>query len=146
LQGLYEIQIRDSCGKKQPTGSDCGGVYPRAELVPHYHTTDQGAPPRTNAARPAGQWQTLDIRFQAPRFDTEGKKTANARFLEVVLNGQVIHRDVELKWPTGHAWRLEPEVPQGPLFLQGDHGPIAYRNVRVRIPERHAIPPNTSLR
>ncbi len=135
LQGLYEIQIRDSHGTKQPTASDCGGVYPRAELLPRYHTTDLGVPPRTNAALPAGQWQTLDIRFQAPRFDTEGKKTANARFLKVVLNGQVIHENVELKWPTGHAWRTKPEVPRGPLFLQGDHGPVAYRNVRVRIPE-----------
>jgi hypothetical protein len=136
LQGLYEIQIRDSHGKKQPTASDCGGVYPRAELLPRYHTTDQGVPPRTNAAKPAGQWQTLDIRFQAPRFDNDGKKSANARFLKVILNGQVIHEDVELKWPTGHAWRTKPEVPRGPLFLQGDHGPVAYRNVRVRIPER----------
>jgi hypothetical protein len=136
LQGLYEIQIRDSYGKKQPTASDCGGVYPRAELLPRYHTTDQGVPPRINAAKPAGQWQTLDILFQAPRFDAEGKKTANARFLKVVLNGQLIHEDVELKWPTGHAWRTKPEVPRGPLFLQGDHGPVAYRNVQVRIPGR----------
>ena len=134
LQGLYEIQILDSYGKKHPTASDCGGVYPRAELLPHYHTTDQGVPPRTNAAKPAGQWQTLDIRFQAPRFDRHGQKTANARFLKVVLNGRVIHEDVELKWPTGHAWRTKPEVPRGPLYLQGDHGPVAYRNVRVRIP------------
>lgn len=134
LQGLYEIQILDSYGKENPTASDCGGIYPRAELFPAYHTTDQGVPPRINAAKPAGEWQTLDIRFQAPRFDDNGKKKTNARFLEVTLNGQRIHDDVELKWPTGHAWRTKPEVPRGPLFLQGDHGPVAYRNVRVRIP------------
>lgn len=132
LQGLYEIQIKDTQGKKNPTGDDCGGVYPRAELTPRYHTIDQGISPRTNAALAAGQWQTLDVVFQAPRFDKDGKKTANARFKKVVLNGQVIHEDVELKWPTGHAWRKEKEVASGPLFLQGDHGPVAYRNVRVR--------------
>jgi 3-keto-disaccharide hydrolase len=135
LQGLYEIQIRDSHDVKIPNASDCGGVYPRAELEPSYHTIDQGVPPRTNAAKPAGEWQSLDIQFQAPRFDVDGKKTANAHFLKVVLNGQTIHEDIELKWPTGHAWRNKPEVPRGPLFLQGDHGPVAYRNVRVRIPE-----------
>ena len=132
LQGLYEIQIKDSHGKKSPTADDCGGIYPRAELRPRYHTIDKGVPPRVNAAKPAGQWQTLEVIFQAPRFDSEGKKTANARFKRVVLNGQVIHEDVELKYPTGHAWRKEKEIPRGPLFLQGDHGPVAYRNVRVR--------------
>jgi hypothetical protein len=134
LQGLYEIQIRDSYGKKNLTASDCGGIYPRAELYPVYHTTDKGVPARINASKPAGKWQTLDIRFQAPRFDEEGNKIVNARFLKVTFNGQVIHDDVELKWPTGHAWRTKPEVPLGPLFLQGDHGPVAFRNVRVRIP------------
>ncbi len=132
LQGLYEVQIKDSHGKKKPTADDCGGVYPRAELTPRYHLIDKGVPPRMNAARPAGQWQTLDVVFQAPRFDAAGKKTHNARFVKVLLNGQVIHEDVELKWPTGHAWRKEKEAPLGPLFLQGDHGPVAYRNVRVR--------------
>ena len=132
VEGLYEIQIKDSHGKEKPTADDCGGVYPRAELRPRYHTIDKGVPPRVNAAKPAGQWQTLDVVFQAPRFDSNGKKVENARFKKVVLNGQVIQEDVELKYPTGHAWRKEKEVPRGPLFLQGDHGPVAYRNVRVR--------------
>lgn len=131
LEGLYEIQIYDSHGKKALTGNDCGGVYPRAELKPAYHYLDKGIPPKTNAARPAGEWQTLDVIFLAPRFNSEGKKTANARFVKVVLNGAVIHEDVELKWPTGHAW-TQKEVPTGPLLLQGDHGPVAFRNVRVR--------------
>jgi hypothetical protein len=131
LEGLYEIQILDSWGVKHPTASDCGGIYPRAELLPRYHHIDKGLPPRTNAARPAGQWQTLDVIFRAPRFDRRGKKTANARFVKVVLNGQVIHEDVELKTPTGHAWH-DKEVPSGPLLLQADHGPVAFRNIRVR--------------
>ena len=133
LLGLYEIQITDSHGKKKPTANDCGGIYPRAELKPRYHTIDEGVPPRSNAAKPAGQWQTLDITFRPPRFDAQGEKTENARFVKVVLNDQVIHEDVELQWPTGHAWRKDKEVDRGPLFLQGDHGPVAYRNVRVRI-------------
>lgn len=131
LQGLYEIQICDSWGVKKPKGSDCGGIYPRAELRPKYHYLDKGVPPRLNACKKPGQWQTLDIRFQAPRFDADGKKTANARFLKVVLNGQVIHDNIEAATPTGHAWHRK-ESATGPLLLQGDHGPIAFRNVRVR--------------
>jgi hypothetical protein len=131
LQGLYEIQIADSFGVKKPTASDCGGIYPRAEMLPFYHHIDRGVPPRVNAARPAGRWQTLDIRFRAPRFDAAGKKVANPRFVRVVLNGQVVQDDAELKTPTGHNWH-RPAVARGPLLLQADHGPVAFRNVRVR--------------
>ena len=69
--------------------------------------------------------------FRAPRFDDAGKKAANARFEKVVLNGTTIHEDVELEYPTGHAWRHQ-EKPVGPLLLQADHGPVAFRHVRVR--------------
>jgi hypothetical protein len=131
LQGLYEIQICDSWGVKDPKGSDCGGIYPRADLKPVYHYLDKGVPPRTNACKQPGQWQTLDIVFLAPRFDAGGAKTASARFVRVVLNGEVIHDNVEVATPTGHAW-TKKESATGPLLLQGDHGPVAFRNVRVR--------------
>jgi hypothetical protein len=132
LEGLYEIQICDSFGVKKPKGYDSGGIYPRAEEEPMYHHIDDGVPPRINAARRPGEWQTLDLIFQAPRFDADQKKIANARFVKVVLNGQVIHENVEVRTPTGSAWRLKKEVPSGPLLLQADHGPVAFRNVRVR--------------
>jgi hypothetical protein len=134
LMGLYEIQIYDSYGVPDTklTGSDCGGIYPRAELLPTYHHIDNGVRPRVNACRPAGEWQTLDIVFQAPHFDGTGKKTRNARFVRVVLNDKLIHENVEVEYPTGHAWRLKKEVPAGPLLLQADHGPVAFRNIRVR--------------
>jgi hypothetical protein len=131
LEGLYEIQIHDSFGVDKPKASHSGGIYPRAEMLPRYHHIDLGTPPRTNAAKKAGEWQTLDLVFRAPRFDAEGKKIKNARFDKVVLNGQVIHEGVEVKTPTGHAWRLK-EVPRGPIMLQGDHGPVAFRKIRVR--------------
>ena len=63
---MYEIQILDSAGKKTLTGNDLGGIYPRAEAKPKYHYLDEGHAPRTNAALPAGQWQTLDVSFRPP--------------------------------------------------------------------------------
>lgn len=132
LNGLYEIQIIDSYGKKKLRGDDCGGVYPRGENEPDYHVIDEGFPPRVNAAKPAGEWQTLQIGFKGPRFDEAGKKTSNAKFTRVVLNDKVIHENVELPCPTGANWRLAPEVARGPLMLQGDHGPVAFRNIAVR--------------
>jgi hypothetical protein len=131
LQGLYEIQICDSQAAKRLTGSDCGGIYPRAALLPRYHHLDDGFAPKVNAAHPAGEWQTLDLIFHAPRFDASGRKVANARFVKVVLNGEVVQEDRELLGPTGHASRLS-EAHRGPLMLQADHGPVAFRNIRVR--------------
>jgi hypothetical protein len=136
FEGMYEIQIKDTYGARKLSGDSCGGIYPRAELEPRYHHLDEGIAPRVNAARPAGEWQTLDAIFLAPRFDAAGKKVQSARVVRAVLNGRVIHDNVELKTPTGHAWRNK-EVPEGPLLLQGDHGPVAFRNVRVR-PYRNA--------
>jgi hypothetical protein len=129
--GVYEIQIADSWGVVSPTGSDCGGIYPRAELKPNYHHIDNGFPPRVNASRKPGEWQTLDVIFFPPRFEADGKKRANARFGKVKLNGEVIHVNVEVKSPTGDAWH-DKENPVGPIVLQGDHGPVAFRNARVR--------------
>jgi hypothetical protein len=131
FHGVYEIQILDTHGKKELSGDSCGGIYPRAEQKPKYHHIDKGIAPKSNAAKPAGEWQSLHAVFLAPRFDAKGTKVASARLVKVVLNGQVIHDDVELKTPTGANW-ARPEAARGPLLLQGDHGPVAFRNVRVR--------------
>ena len=131
FEGLYEIQILDSWGVKTPKAMDCGGIYPRAELLPTYHYLDSGFPPKVNACKAPGEWQTLDIVFRAPRFDSSGKKTSNARFDKVVLNGVLIHENQEVSSPTGHAWKNK-EIPEGPILLQADHGPVAFRSVRVR--------------
>lgn len=59
-------------------------------------------------------------------------KTANAVFVKVIHNGQVVHENVEVTGPTRSSlWEYEPEKPNGPLMLQGDHGPVAYRNITV---------------
>ncbi len=128
LQGRYEIQILDSHGvpDKDLQSSMCGSVYERWKDDKGY----EGVPPKVNAARPAGQWQSFDILFRAPRFRA-GKKVENARFLEVRLNGVLVQKGVQVTGPT-RAAMFEDEKPLGPIFLQGDHGPIAYRNLSVK--------------
>ncbi len=130
LMGRYEVQIYDSFGveKDKYPGIECGGLYPR-------WTQDRGEfeghSPRVNASKPPGEWQTFDIIFRAPRFDASGRKTENAKFIKVTHNGKVIHENVEVSGPT-RAASFEDEKPVGPLMLQGDHGPVAYRNLRLR--------------
>jgi hypothetical protein len=129
LMGRYEVQIYDSFGveKDQYPGIECGGIYPRWINEKNV----QGHSPLVNASKPAGEWQSFDITFRAPRFDAAGKKIANAKLVKVVHNGKVIHENVELTGPTrGPMW--EDEKPTGPLRLQGDHGPVAYRNISIK--------------
>lgn len=118
LMGEYEVQVLDSYGKPdaQLTQGDLGAIY-------------GAAPPKKNAAKKPGEWQKFVIEFQAPRFEN-GKKTANARFRRVELNGVVLHENVEMKGPTpgGLTGR---EAATGPLLFQGDHGPVAYRNIVI---------------
>jgi hypothetical protein len=116
LMGRYEIQVLDSFGKKTLTYQDMGAIY-------------SVAVPKINACKKPGEWQKFVIDFQAPRFDGK-KKVGNAKFLKVELNGETIHQNVEVtKGATGGA--LGEEVAVGPLMLQGDHGPVAFRNIRV---------------
>jgi hypothetical protein len=126
LQGLYEIQILDSWGKQEVKTSDCGGVY-------HRWINEQpvgGSAPRVNASRKPGEWQWFDITFRAPRFDARGVKTANARFVRVLHNGVEVQRDVEVDGGTRAHMNIA-EAPMNPLMLQGDHGPVAFRNLRI---------------
>jgi hypothetical protein len=118
LMGEYEVQVCDSSGKTSNfANSDNGGIYATVA-------------PKNPVNKKPGEWQKFEITFQAPRFDAAGKKISNAKFVKVVLNGSVIHENAEAPKPTGSELSAK-EVPSGPLMLQGDHGPIAYRNISI---------------
>jgi hypothetical protein len=129
FMGRYEIQVFDSWGVEKPKYIDCGGIYERWKDDKGY----EGHAPKVNASKAPGEWQAFDVIFRAPRFDADGKKVQNAKFIKVVHNGQVVHENVEVTGPTRAAkFENEPEKPLGPLMLQGDHGPVAYRNIRLK--------------
>jgi len=73
-------------------------------------------------AKPPMEWQTFDITFKAPR-GTQGKITQKAR-VTLVWNGEKVLDNIEV--PNGTA--LDP----GPIFLQGDHGKVTFRNIRIK--------------
>lgn len=128
LQSLYEIQIFDSWGSTEaPTTSDGGAIY-------HEWIEERGvggSAPLVNASRRPGEWQSYQAWFRAPRFDGSGKKTAPARFLRVLFNGQLVQKDVDVAGPT-RAHLPVAEAAQHPLMIQGDHGPVAIRNIYIR--------------
>jgi hypothetical protein len=127
LQGLYEIQVFDSYGTAKPGTGDGGAIYHRwIDNKPV-----GGSAPKVNAQLPPGQWQSFHAWFRAPRFDVNGKKTDNARFVKVLHNGVLVQEDVEVEGGTRAHMNI-PEAPVNPLMIQGDHGPVAYRNMYMR--------------
>jgi len=132
FMGRYEIQLLDSWGVKEPKHSDAGGLYQRwdpdrGEGSEGY----DGVPPAKNVSRAPGLWQQLRIRFRAPRFDAEGQKVADAMFEYVEHNGLRIHENQVATGPT-RAAAFDDEQPMGPFMIQGDHGPVAFRNIRYK--------------
>jgi hypothetical protein len=116
VMGEYEVQVLDSHGKETVGPGDLGGLY-------------GAAAPKKNASKKPGEWQTMEIVFEAPKFEGD-KKTANAKFVKVVLNGETIHENVEMKGPTPSGVTGK-ETATGPLMFQGDHGAVAFRKIKV---------------
>lgn len=104
LRGIYEVQIMESFGK--PLDSHhMGALYSRIT-------------PSVNAEKPIGEWQTLDI-------------TLVDRHLTVILNGKAIIDNQPVLGCTGGAMTSD-EFKPGPLYLQGDHTNVDYRNMVLR--------------
>lgn len=104
LRGIYEVQVADSYGK--PLDSHhMGGIYSRVA-------------PSVSAEKPAGEWQSYEI-------------TLVDRHVTVVLNGQTIHDNVPLLGCTGGALWSDESRP-GPIYLQGDHTSVDYRDIVIR--------------
>ena len=103
LRGRYEAQVEDN-GDVEPQSVHLGGIY--GFLVPN-----------ENASRGPDAWQSFDI-------------TLIGRRVTVVLNGRTIIADQTIPGITGGALDSDEGMP-GPIFLQGDHGPVAYRNIVI---------------
>ena len=107
LRGRYEVQVEDNYGRV-PNSHYIGGLY--GFLTPN-----------ENASKPAGEWQTYDI-------------TLVGRRVTVVLNGKSVITDALIPGITGGALDSKEGEP-GPILLQGDHGPIEYRNLTISVPK-----------
>ena len=113
-RGLYEIQVFDSFGKKEPGLHDCGAIY-------------EVAAPLVNACKAPTIWQSYDIEFQSPKCEN-GKKTEPAR-ITVYHNGVKIHDDVKIPVDNTRAGLGGDVCQPGPILLQYHGDPVQFRNV-----------------
>lgn len=131
LQGRYELQLMDNWGDAPPTQGSNGAIYQRwNDNEPEGKKGYDGHAPRLNASKAPGTWQHLKISFQAPRFDANGNKISNAKILLAELNGAVLHENLQLSGPTRGSVNNN-EAAKGALRFQGDHGAVAFRNIRI---------------
>jgi hypothetical protein len=116
----YEVQVLDSYQSKTYADGSAGSIYGQY-------------PPMVNVCRAPGEWQTYDIVYTAPRFDSDGKLVSAAR-LTVFQNGVLVQNNVQLTGPTSWLERApyQQHPEKQPISLQ-DHGnPVRYRNIWVR--------------
>jgi hypothetical protein len=143
-RGLFEIQVFDSFGKPKLGWHDCGALYERAF-------------PRENFAKPPGAWQSYDIMLKGKKLsllwngesvyhdqDVRYGETDRDAFerLNQENAGKPEALRVKLREESGRyvgyfgeggtrSGLDGPDRP-GPILLQGDHGPVAYRNIMIR--------------
>ena len=127
LMGQFEVQVLDSFRAETYADGQAGAIYGQY-------------PPLFNASRPPGQWQTYDIAFRRPRFDSAGKLLAPAR-LTVFQNGILVQDNEEPIGPTSwlKALPYRDQGDRGPISLQDHDHPVHYRNIwLLELPERPA--------
>ena len=120
LMGIYELQVLDSFDNPTYYDGQAGAIYKQM-------------PPMANAMRKPGEWNTYDIFWTKPRFETDGKLQSPA-FITVMHNGVLIQNHFELKGNTPFSAlpTYSPHSAKGPISLQ-DHGdPVRFRNIWVR--------------
>ncbi len=105
LRGRHELQIFGDYASGKPAKAGNGAIYNFKE-------------PSEFVSKPAGEWQTVE----ATMVDNK---------ITVILNGKKIHDAVECDKATGS--QLDDKVKEpGAFFLQGDHGTVWFRNIRVK--------------
>lgn len=121
LSGLYEVQILDNNDNDTYVNGQVASIYKQ-------HV------PLAKASVPTGEWNTYDIIYHAPDFNSEGGKIKSGT-ITVIHNGVLVQDHVEIKGTTPYTgWPKNPPHGKGPLMLQdhGDNSRVSFRNIWIR--------------
>ncbi len=120
LMGRYEVQVLDSYESRTYSNGQAGSIY--KQFIP-----------LVNATRPPGEWQTYDIIFMAPRFESDGTLQRPAT-MTVLHNGVLIQNHVTVKGTVEYIGQPQYESHRAkePLMLQDHSNLVSYRNVWLR--------------
>jgi hypothetical protein len=120
LQARYELQVLDSYDNRTYSNGQAGSLYKQYM-------------PLVNASRKPGEWQTYDIIYTAPTFDSDGNVVSPA-YMTVLHNGVLVQNHSELRGPTVYKGQpqYEPHSDREPIVLQDHSDPVSYRNIWIR--------------
>ena len=120
LMSRYEVQVLDSYNNQTYADGMAGALYGQV-------------PPLVNASRPPGAWQSYDIVFRGPRFDSSGRLLRPAT-ITVFHNGVLVQDHVTLTGPTAHRARppYEAHPDRLPILIQDHAHPVRFRNIWLR--------------
>ncbi|MGB5358505.1 3-keto-disaccharide hydrolase [Eudoraea sp.] len=121
LSGLYEVQVLDNNDNDTYVNGQVASIYKQ-------HV------PLAKASVPTGEWNTYDIIYHVPEFNSEGGKTKSGT-LTVIHNGVLVQDHIEIKGTTPYiGWPKNPPHGKGPLMLQdhGDNSRVSFRNIWIR--------------
>lgn len=121
ISGIYEVQVLDNNNNDTYVNGQVASIYKQ-------HV------PLVMASVPTGQWNTYDIVYHSPEFNTTGNKIKSGT-ITVLHNGILVQDHVEIKGTTPFVgWPKNPVHGKGPLLLQdhGDNSRVSYRNIWVR--------------
>jgi hypothetical protein len=128
INGMYEVQVLDSYQAKTYPDGQCAAIYGQS-------------PPLVNASKPPGEWQTFDILFTSPRWNTQGELVKKA-VITVIHNGVVVQNHYELMGMTDGIsqavpWKSvskygAPHPPELFVELQYHNNPLRFRNIWIR--------------
>jgi hypothetical protein len=121
LAGLYEVQVLDNNDNDTYVNGQVASIYKQ-------HV------PLAKASVPTGEWNTYDIIYHAPEFNSEGGKTKSGT-ITVIHNGVLVQDHVEIKGAMTYiGWPKNPPHGKGPLKLQdhGDNSRVSFRNIWIR--------------
>jgi hypothetical protein len=120
FMGRYELQVYDSYNdvhKMNYNGQQAGSIY-------NQHS------PLVNCCVPTGEWESYDVVFSAPEFNTDGSVKTPAYFT-VFQNGILIQNHAEV---TGTTWngKYEKHKSKWPMLIQSHGSAVEYRNIWIR--------------
>ncbi len=120
FMGRYEVQVLDSYNNRTYSNGQAGSIY--KQYIP-----------LVNVCRPPGEWQSYDIIFTSPKFDTDSNIVSPARFI-VFQNGVLIQNNVEVKGETVYIGQpyYKKHNDKEYLVLQDHNCPVSYRNIWIR--------------
>jgi len=121
FNGIYEVQVLDSYNNPTYPDGQAGALYGQT-------------PPLVNASKKPGEWQSYDIIFESPRWDSAGQLVKKAN-VTVIHNGVLLHHKREYQGTTPHRQNgnyNKPHPPEVFIELQDHHNPMRFRNIWLR--------------